>query len=107
METRQPRPGARGSGIAAAQTVVAQWLPGPARDMGLDEPVRAVRRKVLAALPPGLRDASERAGQRFHLDAPGWFTDTDPPPLDLVRDEYPRRDELPLSHPPPLESSSP
>jgi predicted DNA-binding transcriptional regulator YafY len=62
-------------------------LPGPARDMGLDEPVRTVRRKVLAALPPGLRDASHRAGQRFHLDAPGWFGDTEPPPLlaDLAR----------------------
>ena len=55
--------------------------------MGLAEPVRTVRRKVLAALPPGLRDASQRAGQRFHLDAPGWFGDADPPPLlaDLAR----------------------
>ncbi|MBG0564383.1 helix-turn-helix transcriptional regulator [Actinoplanes aureus] len=62
-----------------AEALFLAGLPGPARDMGLDEPVRAVRRKVLAALPPGLRDASERAGQRFHLDAPGWFADTDPP----------------------------
>ncbi|MFC7531894.1 helix-turn-helix transcriptional regulator [Actinoplanes sp. GCM10030250] len=64
-----------------AEALFLAGLPGPARDMGLAEPVRAVRRKVLAALPPGLRDASERAGQRFHLDAPGWFGDTAPPPL--------------------------
>lgn len=66
---------------AEAEALFLAGLPGPARDMGLTEPVRAVRRKVLAALPPGLREASERAGQRFHLDAPGWFADTDPPPL--------------------------
>lgn len=64
-----------------AEALFLAGLPGPARDMGLDEPVRAARRKVLAALPPALRDASARAGQRFHLDAPGWFADTDPPPL--------------------------
>ena len=66
---------------AEAEALFLAGLPGPARDMGLDEPVEAARLKVLAALPPGLRDASERAGQRFHLDAPGWFADTDPPPL--------------------------
>ncbi|GIE95454.1 helix-turn-helix transcriptional regulator [Paractinoplanes rishiriensis] len=64
-----------------AEALFLAGLPGPARDMGLAEPVRQVRRKVLAALPPGLREASERAGQRFHLDAPGWFADADPPPL--------------------------
>ena len=64
---------------AEAEALFLAGLPGPARDMGLDEPVRAVRRKMLAALPPALREASERAGQRFHLDAPGWFADTDPP----------------------------
>jgi len=64
-----------------AEALFLAGLPGPARDMGLDEPVQSARRKVLAALPPALRDASTRAGQRFHLDAPGWFADTDPPPL--------------------------
>jgi predicted DNA-binding transcriptional regulator YafY len=63
-----------------AEALFLAGLPGPATDMGLGEPVRAVRRKVLAALPPALRTASERAGQRFHLDAPGWFADTEPPP---------------------------
>jgi predicted DNA-binding transcriptional regulator YafY len=66
---------------AEAEALFLAGLPGPASDMGLAEPVRAVRRKVLAALPPALREASERAGQRFHLDAPGWFTHPDPPPL--------------------------
>jgi predicted DNA-binding transcriptional regulator YafY len=72
---------------AEAEALFLAGLPGPARDMGLAEPVRTVRRKMLAALPPGLRDASARAGQRFHLDAPGWFAGTDPPPLlaDLAR----------------------
>jgi predicted DNA-binding transcriptional regulator YafY len=88
-----------------AEALFLAGLPGPARDMGLAEPVRTVRRKVLAALPPGLRDASERAGQRFHLDAPGWFADADPPPLlaELARAvwqdqtltvRYQRRDEV-------------
>ncbi|GIF42381.1 helix-turn-helix transcriptional regulator [Actinoplanes xinjiangensis] len=62
-----------------AEALFLAGLPGPARDMGLDEPVQSVRRKVLAALPPGLREASQRAGQRFHLDAPGWFDRADPP----------------------------
>lgn len=66
---------------AEAEALFLAGVPGPARDMGLAEPVRTVRRKVLAALPPGLREASERAGQRFHLDAPGWFADPEPPPL--------------------------
>ena len=35
---------------------------------------------MLAALPPALRDAPARAGQRFHLDVPGWFRETAPPP---------------------------
>ncbi|MEU4163481.1 YafY family protein [Actinoplanes sp. NPDC026670] len=62
-----------------AEALFLAGLPGPARDMGLDEPVQSVRRKVLAALPEGLREASQRAGQRFHLDAPGWFDAADPP----------------------------
>ena len=66
---------------AEAEALFLAGLPGPANDMGLAEPVRQVRRKMLAALPAGLREASEQAGQRFHLDAPGWFGDQEPPPL--------------------------
>ncbi|MEV7966807.1 YafY family protein [Sphaerisporangium sp. NPDC088356] len=72
---------------AEAEALFLSGLAGPMRDMGLAEAVSSARLKVLAALPPGLRDASARAGQRFHLDTPGWFADAGPPPLlaDLAR----------------------
>ncbi|GAB3144537.1 WYL domain-containing protein [Micromonospora sonneratiae] len=65
---------------AEADALFLSGLPGPAGDMGLAGSVAAAQLKVLAALPPGLRDASARAGQRFHLDVPGWFRNADPPP---------------------------
>ncbi|WP_214409894.1 helix-turn-helix transcriptional regulator [Sphaerisporangium fuscum] len=64
-----------------AEALFLSGLTGPIKDMGLTDAGSAARLKVLAALPPGLRDASARAGQRFHLDAPGWFAEADPPPL--------------------------
>ena len=66
---------------AEADALFLSGLPGPVDDMGLAEPVAAARLKVLAALPPPLRDAARRSGQRFHLDVPGWFGAADPPPL--------------------------
>ncbi|GAA2626623.1 WYL domain-containing protein [Dactylosporangium fulvum] len=66
---------------AEAEALFLSGLPGPVRDMGLGESLAAAQLKVAAALPATLRDASSRARQRFHLDAPGWFRDADPPPL--------------------------
>ncbi|WP_328420852.1 YafY family transcriptional regulator [Micromonospora sp. NBC_00389] len=63
-----------------AEALFLSGLPGPAGDMGLADAVAAAELKVLAALPPALRDAPARAGQRFHLDVPGWFRETGPPP---------------------------
>ncbi len=63
-----------------AEALFLSGLPGPVDNMGLADAVAAARLKVLAALPPGLRDAAARAGQRFHLDVPGWFADAEPPP---------------------------
>nr|WP_218907954.1 YafY family protein [Micromonospora jinlongensis] len=63
-----------------AEALFLSGLPGPAGDMGLADAVAAAELKVLAALPPALRDAPARAGQRFHLDVPGWFRETAPPP---------------------------
>ncbi|HEX5594773.1 MAG TPA: YafY family protein [Micromonosporaceae bacterium] len=72
---------------AEAEALFLSGLPGPAGDMGLAEAVASAQLKVLAALPAALRDASARAGQRFHLDVPGWFRAADPPPrlADLAR----------------------
>ncbi|WP_433648876.1 helix-turn-helix transcriptional regulator [Micromonospora zamorensis] len=63
-----------------AEALFLSGLPGPAGDMGLADAVASAELKVLAALPPALRDAPARAGQRFHLDVPGWFRETAPPP---------------------------
>jgi predicted DNA-binding transcriptional regulator YafY len=63
-----------------AEALFLAGLPGPAGDMGLADAVASAELKVLAALPPGLRDAPTRTGQRFHLDVPGWFRDATPPP---------------------------
>ncbi|EFC85183.1 YafY family protein [Parafrankia sp. EUN1f] len=48
--------------------------------LGLDAVAAAARGKVLATLPPQLRVRAGQVGERFHLDAPGWFTDTEPVP---------------------------
>lgn len=63
-----------------AEALFLAGLPGPAGDMGLADAVASAELKVLAALPPSLRDAPARAGQRFHLDVPGWFREVGPPP---------------------------
>ncbi|MGP4025569.1 helix-turn-helix transcriptional regulator [Actinomadura sp. 3N407] len=70
-----------------AEALFLSGLPGPVGDMGRGDAVAAAELKVLAALPASLRDAPSRAGQRFHLDAPGWFGESGPPPLlrDLAR----------------------
>ncbi|MEU4826642.1 YafY family protein [Actinomadura sp. NPDC023710] len=70
-----------------AEALFLSGLPGPAGDMGRADALAAAELKVLAALPRALRDAPSRANQRFHLDAPGWFGESGPPPLlrDLAR----------------------
>ncbi|MBM2616241.1 YafY family transcriptional regulator [Actinoplanes sp. LDG1-06] len=66
---------------AEAEALFLAGLPGPAREMGMTEAAGTARLKILAALPPGLQEASERAGDRFHLDAPGWFKEAETPPV--------------------------
>ncbi|MEU2558124.1 WYL domain-containing protein [Streptomyces longispororuber] len=64
-----------------AEALFLSGVPGALREMGLEDAASAARLKVSAALLPSLRDASQSAAQRFHLDAPGWFRETTPPPL--------------------------
>ncbi|WTW96883.1 YafY family transcriptional regulator [Streptomycetaceae bacterium NBC_01309] len=66
---------------AEAEAIFLAGLPGPAEELGLADAVAKARLKVLAALPPPLREATARTGQRFHLDVPGWFHGAEPPPL--------------------------
>jgi predicted DNA-binding transcriptional regulator YafY len=69
------------TGLSAdeAKALFLSGLPGPASDLGLGPVLAAAQLKLLAALPPEL---SEQIGRvRFHLDAPGWFSDADEVPL--------------------------
>lgn len=64
-----------------AEALFLSGVPGALREMGLDDASSAARLKVSAALLPSLRDASESAARRFHLDAPGWYQEPATPEL--------------------------
>ncbi|MFF3641886.1 helix-turn-helix transcriptional regulator [Streptomyces sp. NPDC002564] len=70
-----------GLGRSEAEALFLSGVPGALREMGLEDAASAARLKVSAALTPSLRDASQNASQRFHLDAPGWFRETSAPGL--------------------------
>src|ERR687894_2828467 len=63
-----------------AEALFLSGLPGPAAELGFGTVVAAARLKVLAALPPELRTRASRLNQRFHLDAPGWFSQAEEAP---------------------------
>jgi predicted DNA-binding transcriptional regulator YafY len=54
-------------------------LPGPAAAFGLDAAMVAAQTKLVAALPANQRLNARRLQQRFHLDAPGWFSEAEEP----------------------------
>jgi predicted DNA-binding transcriptional regulator YafY len=64
-----------------AEALFLSGVPGALREMGLEDAASAARLKVSAALMPSLADAPRAAAQRFHLDAPGWFTEPRTPEL--------------------------
>ncbi|MGW0421038.1 helix-turn-helix transcriptional regulator [Streptomyces sp. NPDC003015] len=64
-----------------AEALFLSGVPGALREMGLEDAASAARLKVSAALLPSLSDASRTAAQRFHLDAPNWFTEPKSPEL--------------------------
>ncbi|NGO81686.1 WYL domain-containing protein [Streptomyces sp. YC504] len=77
-----------------AEALFLSGVPGALREMGLEDTASAARLKVSAALLPSLRDASQSAAQRFHLDAPGWYHEPQTPELlpaiaDAVWDDRP------------------
>ena len=70
-----------------ADAVLLAGLPDAAAELGLGTVLAAAQLKVLAALPPELRSRATRVRERFHLDAPGWFKQSeDLPHLATVAD---------------------
>jgi predicted DNA-binding transcriptional regulator YafY len=57
-----------------ARALFLTGLPGPAAELGLGALVSAAGLKLAAALPPSLRESAHRVRDRFHLDAPGWYS---------------------------------
>ncbi|MFJ1746670.1 helix-turn-helix transcriptional regulator [Streptomyces sp. NPDC088116] len=81
-----------------AEALFLSGVPGALREMGLDDVSSAARLKVSAALLPSLRDASDTAAQRFHLDAPGWYQEPETPELLPVIAEAVWGDQLLRAH---------
>ena len=72
-----------------AEALFLAGVPGPAAQLGLGPVLAAAQLKVRAALPPELRAHADRISGRFHLDAPGWYTNAgadDVPYLPAVAD---------------------
>jgi predicted DNA-binding transcriptional regulator YafY len=63
-----------------ADALFLAGLPGAAADLGLGSVLAATQLKLLAALPPELRERAARIRDRFYLDAPGWLRESDAPP---------------------------
>ena len=64
-----------------ADALFLAGLPGAAADLGLGSVLAATQLKLLAALPPELRERAARIRDRFYLDAPGWLRENDAPPV--------------------------
>jgi predicted DNA-binding transcriptional regulator YafY len=63
-----------------ADALFLAGLPAAASDLGLGNVLAATQLKLLAALPPELRERAERIRDRFHLDAAGWLQRADTVP---------------------------
>jgi predicted DNA-binding transcriptional regulator YafY len=66
---------------AEAETLFLSGLPGPAAELGLGTVLAAATLKLRAALPASLRKNTDRIGERFYLDAPGWYRRPEEVPL--------------------------
>ncbi|MBR0934040.1 YafY family protein [Bradyrhizobium jicamae] len=62
-----------------AEALFMAGLPGPAAALGLDAAMGTAQTKLMAALPENLRPNARGMQQRFHLDAPGWFGESEEP----------------------------
>lgn len=62
-----------------ADALFLAGLPGAASDLGLGSVLAATQLKLLAALPPELRERAARIRATVHLDAPGWLREVETP----------------------------
>ncbi|ABS27931.1 YafY family protein [Anaeromyxobacter sp. Fw109-5] len=67
-------------GLTVAETtaLLLSGAPSALSDLGLAAVAANARAKVDATLPEALRARAAALRDRFHLDAPGWFTRTEP-----------------------------
>ncbi|UED87162.1 helix-turn-helix transcriptional regulator [Streptomyces profundus] len=65
---------------AEADSLFLAGMPGPASELGLGAELAAAQLKLRAALPAELGARAARVAERFHLDAPGWFRETESVP---------------------------
>jgi predicted DNA-binding transcriptional regulator YafY len=63
-----------------AEALFLAGAPGPAAELGLGPVLAAAQLKVRAALPAELRAHADRISGRFHLDTPGWYTESEEAP---------------------------
>lgn len=63
-----------------AEALAFFGMPGPAAELGLGAVLALTELKLANALPPELRERAALVRERFHLDAPGWFSGEDPVP---------------------------
>jgi predicted DNA-binding transcriptional regulator YafY len=69
------------------RALFAMLLPGVAADLGGDQARRSARRKLLAALPAGVRPTADALSQRIHLDPDDWLQPAEAIPfLPLLQD---------------------
>ncbi|MFD0427859.1 helix-turn-helix transcriptional regulator [Streptomyces zhihengii] len=73
-----------GMSEAEARALLFAALPGAAADLGIGDEVTAARLKLLAALPTTLREQARRTAAVFHVDAPGWYRESERTPSAAV-----------------------
>jgi len=64
-------------GLTGREAAAIFAMPSLLADVGLGSALSAAQAKVLAGLPEELREYASRVAARFHLDAPGWFQQTE------------------------------
>lgn len=64
---------------AESQALLLAGLPEPATALGLGEAALSTRLKLLASVPPALRERAATVAERLHIDAFDWYREADRP----------------------------